>query len=486
MLAAELSAAREALDEARRPPASGESQATDLLARQLEQLREAEEARSVLAAELSAARQALEEVRRPPVSVDSQSTDALKELEAELKASRERTRAAEEEADLLLLQLHQVQEELEQHYLARRRGEEELARLRDELAVLEKRRSEQAHARRVAERKLQTLARASEAAAAQQRRLSDARAASGRLVLEGISVGSERLVAPHFHLGFKLRGLRLGPVSAGESSARLVEHRGFPGLVLFGDEGQPHWLSSWQESGREGPLPYLTVMPCDAASRARLDVMPGRDWLAVISLIEQIGARLDQADSDVALRWRDVAARLLAQLQELEPRLRYDGLVVSPPAAEHEGGRRIDLHGVVFGARRFDRVSLWLRPGAAAGDLELLADSSGRLPVYAVTADDSGDMPKHWPLGFGGGRSSSERARWWASVTPGDRDFVVAMLAALSGAVGAAGDATGLNPRERDAILAAARNAAKLAAGTSTTRRLIRGISRRVGAGGAR
>jgi hypothetical protein len=144
-------------------------------------------------------------------------------------------------------------------------------------------------------------------------------------------------------------------------------------------------------------------------------------------------------------------------------------------------GRRIALQNVVCGSRRFERLEIGFHPGAPGGDLELLADSPGRLPLYSAPIPDGGVAAAGYRIALGSGVSPAVQGQWWGSLAAEDRQFVCAMLAALWGAVSSGGATADLSARERDAIAAAARDAARLSGGMGSAKQLARGIARRAG-----
>lgn len=309
---------------------------------------------------------------------------AARSLQSELDDAKRRADAAQGENDLLLLQLHQVQEELEHYYL--------------ECKKLES-------GRVAAPQALAYAAR--------------------------LEVTTERDTPPHRELGFVLHGA--GGDGPGRVELRLVEHHGHPGLVVFAAEGPRQLLSVWQESGREDGRAYQLLVPGDAASAPHWQRMPSADWLAVHDLLDRIDALLRQTDPARASRWQDVAARLRVQLAELPARLRYDRLEVRA-AAEGEGALAVAFGRVVFGARRFDRLQLLWRPGQPQ-PVELPAPPAGELlPLSAWPVGDSGRPAPHWPLPLGGGIDAADGRRRWAALPPFDRELLLGLLDALPAA----------------------------------------------------
>ncbi len=156
-----------------------------------------------------------------------------KKLERDLRGARE-------ESELLTLQTHQVQQELERMHAER-------VRLEDELKS------------RVALPGLDDV------------------------TIGEVVVGGERDSPPHRELSFIVRGTRAGARHVAEAAVRLVEHWGRPGLVIFADDSRTALFETWRESGREDGRPYMLLVHgeesaqrvYDSDGHARLATGPG-------------------------------------------------------------------------------------------------------------------------------------------------------------------------------------------------------------------
>lgn len=314
--------------------------------------------------------------------------------------------AAKREADLLLLQLHQVQEELEHYYLAWR--------------------------------ELQDQSPPPSAAVTKN--------------VEQVVLGTERLKPPHRELGLTLQSVRAGGRVLGRVDARLVEHHGRPGVALFAAEGQPTPLMAWQPSGREEGRDYLLLVPADAPAAQRLQSMGRGDWELLLQLVDATVAVLEHMQSETARRWQVVAERLRRQLAALPARLRYDRIEAAP-AADAPGAIDASFAPVSFGSREMAELRLrwWPRP-ADGGALELLLGADAATPPLAhwpVEAD--GRWAPLWRLPLGE-LARSEREHAWRALGAEDRALLLGVLDALpavaqraSAALGAAvGDASEL------------------------------------------
>jgi len=348
-----------------------------------------------LAAALAQAKaQAETEAQRWSQAREQAAQHALQQC-AELDAARASTLAASEESELLLLELHQVQEELEAVCLARRA--------------------------------LQTAAE------------SAVPAADGLdLEVGEMRPVAERAALPHRELSFALRQATVAGREIPEAALRLVEHLGHPGLVVFANPQGPQLLDAWQESGREDGRPYALLVPGDRHSQPIFDAMGSTDWLLIQALAGQIVHRLQPAQSALAPYWINLARRLREQLQEMPLRLRFDGLSfeTSDDSAPAWLGLRFDR--LSCGVRRLDRLTVrWRHSGPQVG-IELMCDELAGPPLPHWPIDAEGGWPDslYLPLSAAGAAEApgSAASARWSSLSAADLDFVFALLAAMPGA----------------------------------------------------
>lgn len=308
--------------------------------------------------------------------------------QSELDAARSQAEAASQESELLLLQLHQVQEELEHYYLECR--------------------------------KIQGAAKG-------------AGADTGRWSALGFK-GSisearptlERDTPPHREVTFEVTGVKTGTRELAECTVRLVEHHGHPGLVLFANPEGPQLLERWTESGREGDRPYLLLVPSDLQSRTVLESLSTDDWLILQALALKMEGSLEEAGSQLATRWRAVARRLREQLLELPRRFRFQAVVAE--FDETQGRVVLEFRGVHCGVRQVERLTLhWCLHGPQAG-FSLLRDPDGGVPLTSWPCGDDGSTPERLTFLLGPRTDEQSRRQQWLSLGLPDRDFLLAML----------------------------------------------------------
>jgi hypothetical protein len=289
---------------------------------------------------------------------------------------------ARQEAELLLLQLHQVQEELEHYYLEWR--------------------------------KLQEQPRAA------------APAKSAAFTIGKLQIDGERDTQPHRELSLTLGNLMIGERSFASLQLRLVEHLGRPGIAIFAPPGEARPLSAWEDSGSESGRPFLLFVPSDPNSRALWQRLPRTDWSFLAALPPLIEQTIADHATDVYAGWVQVARRLAHQFDELPARLRYDALDVSTDAA----GFGIRFGAVQFGSRQLDHVELRWQPGRSV-ELLLSTDPNVPPPLSNWPLAEDGSRPSSWCIPVGRELSGQDKARRWSELSPGDRAFVLALLDAL-------------------------------------------------------
>jgi hypothetical protein len=312
----------------------------------------------------------------------------------------DRLRERERENELLLVQLHQVQEELEHYYLAWQQTSQPQS--------------------------APGLATASRA----------------DLRVRHVDVGSASDTAPHRQLSVTFHGVELRDRTLARVDLRLVEHLGRPGIALLDSRDMPTPLMAWDPSGHEGERGFLLLVPADDPSRQRLARLGTADWRCVEGIASTLAVYLvEQAKLRPALvRWGNVARRLVCQLSDLPPRFRFDRVDVEP-VADVNGAWRVAFGGVSFDAVAVDRLHLLWRPQPNSGghaSIELLVPDDGAAPPLASWPEgDDGRWLPRWRLPLAGA-SRAELAQEWRALTRTDRTFLLGLVDAMPAALPAA------------------------------------------------
>jgi hypothetical protein len=267
---------------------------------------------------------------------------------------------------------------------------------------------------------------------------------------------TERNAAPHRELGFALHHVAMDGRQIDQATVRLVEHHGHPGLVVFGQAHAPQLLQCWRETGREEGHPYALLVPDDINSQPLLEGMGASDWLLTNALAATIEKRLADDALPVAPHWRHVARRLREQLQELPARFRYLTLEVQPLDDSPAGGWEFCFGGVSSGLRRLERLVVQWRPLGAQAGLELLCDADAGPPLSAWPGDEQGVAIDRWRLPLGPGANKQARRQCLVRITLADRDFVLTLLAAWPQVVAQMPSSSLAGPLDATALAAAA------------------------------
>ena len=333
--------------------------------------------------DLRSSRSRFEQLAEEVVALRLENSKQLGEADEGRARAQAECAEAKKESELLLLQLHQVQEELEHYWI-------EYRKLLDRPGL---------H-----------------------------RPAQDGFSVRRVEVLGVRETAPHCEVAALLTDVRIGGRYLPTLHARLVEHHGRPGLAIFAaDEGSDVPLAAWTESGQEAGRRYHLFVPSEPSRVALWRSSPATDWRFLSALPHLIAAELKQEGE--RLRWQAVAQALEYQMIELPPRLRYDDLTFECMADDRHA---ITFSNVVFGARHLQHLRV--RWCAASAAVELLADTgeSGVRPLtsWPATAGASTDA---WPVP-GGQSGRRERVRRWHQISACDREFVLAVLDALPGA----------------------------------------------------
>lgn len=373
------------------------------------------EARSAAAQE-AAARAQHEAVEREAAAHEAQSRAALQLAESK--------KAAETERQLLLVQLHQVQEELERFYLEN-------------------------------ERLASTVAEPLAAA----------------VRVDRMVPGLVRDEAPHRELNLNLRGVQLPRGDWAEIPVRLLDHHGHAGLAIFATDERRPPLSAWTSSGREGDRPFMLLVPSDANTRAAFENLSASDWRLVQAVAAHLAHHVSERRAALAPRWSATAARLQLELAALPERWRHDHAEVR--SAAQAGRIAIELDNVGLPGRVTEHLSILWAPGrhGDGGGLQLALAEGAVPPLTAWPLDEEGRPSMTWDL-LPAGVASSERSRLWRRIPRVDRAWLQTMLDALPGLIGNSAEHRGFVPQAQ-ALAAFARQAAQGPRWRRVARRLL-------------
>ena len=242
---------------------------------------------------------------------------------------------------------------------------------------------------------------------------------------------AERDTPPHRELTFQLFRVAVQDRQIAEATVRLVEHQGHPGLVVFGNDTGPQLLSGWRETGREDGRPFMLLVPADAPARPLLAAMDQVDWLLLLSLPARLVQALDTLDPPIAPHWQRLAHRLQVQLLTQGRRFRYQQAQVAPVADGPPGAWAIEFNQVHWAHLQMPKLAVQWQPAGPQAGITLLDDALLGPPLTSWPADERG-LPVarlYLPLGREAAKSTQDQA--WARLQAPDLDFVLAMLAVM-------------------------------------------------------
>lgn len=290
---------------------------------------------------------------------------------------------------------------------------------------------------------------------------------------------------PHRHRHYRLEQVQLQGRVTPALEVRLVEHAGRPGLALFKAPESAPPLSAWRATGREGASEFMLIIPADPQGRQLLQPMGTSDWALVSGLAALLQRSIDRADQS-GTDWAAIADRLCRNLAALPPRLRYDRLTVEAAGAGAEHALRVRYQNALYGPAGFEELQLlWHTQTRGRRPLIWqLAGSAAGLPLSAWPAAETGAPLPDWPLPAGAPITAAEKRREWSSLTPGDRDFVLALLDALPAAALKSAEADLPSNTTLDSLVhqaAALHQDARRTLGSMAWRQALRHVLRRAG-----
>lgn len=371
------------------------------------QLQEAQARLNTLQAEIQRHAQQREQAQRAAQQAEvAQQADkaaaaeqaaALDTAQRELAARQRELADTRQENELMLQQLHQVQEELEHYYLECRRLHEEAASTVPGSAAV-------------------------------------------KLAVAEVLPSAERNSPPHRELTFQLRQVVVDDRMIPEATVRLVEHHGHPGLVVFGNPQGPQLLSSWRETGREDGRPYMLLVPADDPARPLLEAMGYADWQLLQTLPGWLEHALQAPELRLGRHWQQLARRLHGQLQAQGRRLRYRQVQLSPAADGPPGALALRFGDVHWGAQQLPSLTVRWQPEGPQAGIVLMNDAVLGPPLTCWPDDEQGQPLERLTLPLGRDVPQHDQRQAWARLSALDRDFMLALLTVWPQALSQAGE----------------------------------------------
>lgn len=368
----------------------------------------------------------------------AQAERSREEVAQELASARETARDLGKEGDILLTQLHQVQEELER--LFNEKKELDLARpapkTGTDSAKLERRLRDAREECELLTLQSQQVQQELERLHGENVRLThDLKARGTAPGFDDISIGEVIVIGardtpPHRELSLRFKDIRAGDREVAGAAIRLVEHWGRPGLAIFTDEGRTPVLDTWRESGREDGKPYMLLVHGEESALRVYEAMGALDWQLVRALASRIGLAIQENADDLSTAWRSLAQRLLTSLNEQPARLRYDNVIVVPiETASNESVRfGVVLERATYKERSWRRLPIQWQPAGATPWLDLGCDEASGPPLLDWPTGPNGDPLPSLRLPLGEDPDAPEIREAWDKLTGPDRALIAELL----------------------------------------------------------
>lgn len=376
----------------------------------------------------------LEQLRVVNDLAQAQHRQQVQSLEQTQEQLRLDLRRQTQENELMLVHLHQVQEELEHYYLACR----DLGAAQGIPAAL-----------------------------------------PGFVRIARVEVVDEHNTPPHRGLNLVLHDVQVADRVVDRLPVRLVEHHGHPGVAFFQTTGEPTPLACWEPTGAENERSFVLLVPTDEQSRRRMQRMGAADWCFTVGVVQTIEHALEDSSSlGATLRWRVVAQRLAKQIADTPARFRFDRIDLDQ-AAQSADALVLTYGNAVFGSRPLGDIRFHWKP--QANRVELLCPNDDGVPLLGCwPVDEAGARLISWSLPLAD-KPVTDLAQAWQSFSRTEREFLLGFLDALpaAAAVAASSGATAGMGELSQAALRPLRAANRLLHGTRL-RRVVRAALGRI------
>ena len=121
------------------------------------------------------------------------------------------------------------------------------------------------------------------------------------------------------HLGRQFRGVQ----------ARIINHRGDAGIVIFEPNANDRAFYGWEKSGDENGRGYMLIIPKNTAGREALFAATTNDLLLLKAIVLEIAVQLAQNSEEKNSFWLETCQSILDEFEALPTRLHYDDVKVA-------------------------------------------------------------------------------------------------------------------------------------------------------------
>ena len=121
------------------------------------------------------------------------------------------------------------------------------------------------------------------------------------------------------HLGRQFRGIQ----------ARIINHRGDVGIVIFEPDASERAFYGWEKTGEENGRSYMLIIPKHTAGREALFAATTNDLLLIKAIVLEIAVQLAQNSEEKDSFWLETCQSILDEFEALPTRLHYDDVKVA-------------------------------------------------------------------------------------------------------------------------------------------------------------
>ena len=216
----------------------------------------------------------------------------------------------------------------------------------------------------------------------------------------------------HRHLHFSIKGMDLGEGGSWDAEVRLADHQGRPGLVIFkGGDGSDLPFANWPDAGKENSQPFVLFFPGDSKAERLLRASKTSGVLAIKEALSAMEAAL-RADEQFQISrvlqppdvefWLLTLQRVRSGLAKNSTRFSYDDV---RGKAMPDGSLKITVVNALHEGRRLDRFAIvWPAAASSGGAAPRLVflNAEGNLPVFeSWPLDEQGYPVREWSLDLG-------------------------------------------------------------------------------------
>ena len=126
------------------------------------------------------------------------------------------------------------------------------------------------------------------------------------------------------HIEYSLKNIQHLGRRFSSIQARIINHRGDVGIVIFEPDARERAFYGWEKSGEENGRGYMLIIPKHTAGREALFAATTNDLLLIKAIVLEIAVQLTQKSEEKDSFWLETCQSLLDEFDALPTRLHYD------------------------------------------------------------------------------------------------------------------------------------------------------------------